>query len=305
MLSIKDLARICFLALLWAPSFLFIKIGVETLDPFTFTFFRCLFSFVATYIILKCSKLSLLPVLGKWKKILVSALLLNALPFFCCAYGEQYIDSSTAGIIEGSVPLFTLLLGYLFFKKRDNSYRELVCILIGFIGLIITFIPTLYSTRIDSIIGFLAIILMSVFFAGGFLYAESKPVDAPPMALVTLQMFFSMVLILPFSLTLGAPSWNHLTREGLLAALCLGAGCTAIGWSYYFHISKKVSAKHISISTLLFPIFAMILGKIFLREMIDIYQATGTILILGGIFFMSELPSQIRMFLKARQSDLQ
>ncbi len=112
------------------------------------------------------------------------------------------------------------------------------------------------------------------------------------MALVTLQMLFSMTIILPFSDLSLIKDISNIPKEGLLAALGLGAGCTALGWSYYFSISKKMSAKHVSISTLLFPVFAMILGKIFLREMIDSYQATGTALILGGIFFMSELSTQ-------------
>ncbi|MBI5273592.1 MAG: DMT family transporter, partial [Chlamydiales bacterium] len=191
MIKNKELPGIFFLALLWAPSFLFIRIGVETLHPLTFTMVRCLFAALTLIAFSFIKRIKVIPYFAYTKQLLPTALYLNAIPFALCATGEQFVDSSTAAIIEGAVPIFTILIAYSLFQQRDISRRHVLCIFIGFLGLVITFLPMLSSMEIKNVFGFFAVVLMAFFFAFGFLYSEKHIRDIPPIESTTIQMLFT------------------------------------------------------------------------------------------------------------------
>ena len=56
-------------------------------------------------------------------------------PSFLFAYAEIEVDSAIASVLNSLVPLNTLLLGYLFFKIKSNSF-QIIGVIIGFIGAI-------------------------------------------------------------------------------------------------------------------------------------------------------------------------
>ncbi len=100
----------------WGPSFLFIKVAVEYLPPILIANLRVAIGALLLYVILKFRKVEL-PKFGPvWKHFAVMGFFSCALPFSLFAIGEQYIDSSLAAILNGTTPLFTLMIAHFLLK---------------------------------------------------------------------------------------------------------------------------------------------------------------------------------------------
>ncbi len=108
----KNLGLLLLLASLWGPSFLFIKVAVEYVPPLTLALVRVAIGAAFLLIVLRRQKRSLPRDRVVWRALAVVALMHNALPFVLFGWGEQYIDSALASILNGTTPLFTIILAH-------------------------------------------------------------------------------------------------------------------------------------------------------------------------------------------------
>lgn len=276
-------------ALIWSPTFLVVRIGIETVPPLTLTLVRCASAAAFLILVSMIRRVQFRQYLKHWKVFLISSLIGNAVPFVLCSLGEVTVDSSTAGIIEGSVPLFTLFFGYLLFQQRSMNRRKILSLFIGFLGLLILFAPSLDPKTLGDPLGMSFLIGMSASFALGWLYAERHLGTTPPLVSSTIHLTLSALLILPFSIFFDQPFRNEILSSNVLfLGMALGVGGTALGWLLFFTLVRKVGAQYFSIATMLCPIFCVIWGKVFLDEPVTIFKVMGIAVILSSVALMEE-----------------
>jgi len=125
------------LAITWGSSFILMKKsmfaadGALLLSPVEVALLRlvlAMFTLLPVFIfyIRKIPK-------SLWKYLVVVGIFGNGLPAFLFTFGQTQVSSSLAGILNSTVPLFTLLLGGLFFGLKTKNHNR-VGVLIGFIG---------------------------------------------------------------------------------------------------------------------------------------------------------------------------
>lgn len=294
MLKGKDLLYIFLLAFLWSFTFLLVRMCVFHVVPVSLTFYRLVFASIAMILLSLITRSNPFLHLKYWPHLLVSSFLLNALPFTLCSIGEVWIDSSTTGIIEGSTPLFTLFFTYLFLKNRKIYARQIIGFILGFSGLLVVFIPTLYLTGRDANLGpLLALISMAISFAAGFLYVERFLKAVPPISAVTIQIFFSPFLVFPF-IYLIEGSLHHLPTHVMVLLSILGLS-SSLGWVVYFFGVKHTSAANLSLAAMLCPILTIIWGNLFLGEPVTWYKVLGIVIVILSLFSMGTfLPHTIK-----------
>ena len=101
------------LAAVWGASYLFIKVAVDEIDPAPMMAFRTLLAAAVLlgYIVWRLGRETAFGELrAAWRHCLVLGVLNAALPFWLIAWGEQYIDSGLAAVVQASVPIFNALL---------------------------------------------------------------------------------------------------------------------------------------------------------------------------------------------------
>lgn len=284
--SISPIWGVILLALLFSPTFLIIKIGVETLPPVTFTFLRCLTAFICTLSIVLIRKQRLIHYLKKSKELVISSSLGLTIPFTLCAFGETYIDSSTTGIIEGSIPLFTLIFGFLFFRdvKRVKTLQS-IGMMIGFLGLTLIFLPTIGKTEF---FGGASIFFMAMSFALGFLYAEKHLNTIPHLPSACLHLAVAAASLLIISLLFEDWTLIDLNLKAFTLTVLLGVFGTALSWILFFYLLKKIGASRVSIAAMICPIFSTLWGYLFLNEAITPNKLIGVSIILIGVFLVEE-----------------
>ncbi|MEK9957453.1 MAG: EamA family transporter [Flavobacteriaceae bacterium] len=132
--DIKKWVYLFVLSIIWGSSYILIKKGLVGLSPLQLGSIRILFTFVLL-LLMGARSLSKIPK-DRWGWLALSGFLGTFFPNYLFAFAETAIDSSIAAVLNGLTPLFTLLLGLLFFKSRLLK-KQLVGVLVGFVGTLI------------------------------------------------------------------------------------------------------------------------------------------------------------------------
>ena len=125
------------LSLIWGSSFILMKRG---LDAFSFQQVAALRIFIAFLVIAPFTITKIFKIPKKyWLYIIIAGYLGNGIPAFLFTKAETYLSSSLAGILNALAPLFTFILGILFFQTKARWFRFLGVVLglIGAIGLVL------------------------------------------------------------------------------------------------------------------------------------------------------------------------
>src|SRR5262245_25064943 len=131
------------LAALWGPSFIFIKVAVGEIPPLTLAAGRVGLAALLLYLILRLQGRNF-PGFGSiWKHFAVMGFFSNALPFALFSWGEQYIDSALAAILNGTTPLFTILLAHFLIEDDRLTLPKFLGVSLGFGGLMLLIGPSL------------------------------------------------------------------------------------------------------------------------------------------------------------------
>ena len=127
----KSFLLLLSLGLVWGSSYILIKRGLEVFSPAQVATLR-----------LGITGLLFLPWFVKsfrqmpwadWKPLLAVGIIGNFLPFLLFSLAQTQLDSSLTGIISSLTPLFTMVIGLLFFSVRITALRGLG-ILLGLAG---------------------------------------------------------------------------------------------------------------------------------------------------------------------------
>lgn len=273
-----------FLASLWGPSFLFIKVAVGGIPPFTLVAGRVGIAAVVLYIILRLQGRNL-PGFGPiWKHFAVVGFFSNALPFVLFSWGEIYIDSALAAILNGTTPLFTIVLAHFFIADDRMTPVKVAGTLLGFGGLALLIGPSVVGGVRATTWGLMAVTVAAASYGVAIVYTRKNLRGLPPLVGPIAQLGMATVYILPLSLLVEqpfsrpAPSW---AAVGSLLALSLVG--TALAFVVYYYILDRASATNLSMVTYLVPVIGLVLGIVVLNEQPGWNAYAGCVFILLGV----------------------
>ncbi|MBL0031335.1 MAG: DMT family transporter [Bacteroidetes bacterium] len=121
------------LAIVWGSSFILMKKGLIVYTPYQVGAIRMFVSmlFLFPFLIGHFKKVER----SRWKYLMLAGLCGNGIPAVLFPLAETEISSALAGMINSTVPIFTLILGVLFFQMKSDR-TKLIGIFIGLIGAI-------------------------------------------------------------------------------------------------------------------------------------------------------------------------
>lgn len=289
-----DYLMLVALAGIWGASFVFIKIAVLDIPPVAMVFLRTLSAALALAVYVALTRVSWRQIAGLWKQGLVIAVLNAALPYVLIASSEQYIDSSLAGILNATAPLWTALLAPLFAEAEQIHVRQGIGLVLGFAGVVILAHPT-GSLLNSNFLGVLAVIVATLAYAIATHFSKRAFQDVPPQVPAFLQCAGAALILYPL-LLVSHP--NHMPSLGALAStVWLGVGATGLAMVLSFRLIQRVGAGRTIVVTYLIPPMALLWGAFFLHERPSpvVFVALG--LILGGVLFITSHrgASQVRL----------
>lgn len=289
-MGFKNFLWLLFLAALWGPSFLFIKVAVGEIPPMTLAMGRVGLASVALYAILRLQGRQLPGWDGIWKHFAVMGFFSNALPFALFSWGEIYIDSALAAILNGTTPLFTIILAHYLIDDEHMTPVKAGGVLLGFGGLAMLIAPSLLGGVQATSWGLVAVTVAAASYGVAIVYGRKKLRGLPPLVGPNAQLIMATLYLIPLSLLLErpfqmpVPSW---AAAGSLLMLSMFG--TALAFVIYYRVMEITSATYLSMVTYLVPVFGLILGVVVLNEQPGWNAYLGCALILLGVMVVNGL----------------
>ena len=165
------LPRIALLALVWGSAFLWIKLADRGFSAVEVTLSRLALGAVVLFAIMLARR-ETIPRPGRlWAHIAVAALFGNAVPYLMFAVAEKTVDSSTAGIINATTPLWTVILALAVRHQKSVTSWQAAGLIIGFAGAVLIFTPWRTASGLVSA-GGLECLAASVSYAISYIYMD-------------------------------------------------------------------------------------------------------------------------------------
>jgi drug/metabolite transporter (DMT)-like permease len=224
------------LGMVWSASFLWIKIAVQEVDPFTLVGFRVLFGaltgILATIILRSPWPRDRVT----WVTYVILGVTSVAIPFVLISWGKKTINSAVAFILNTNMPLFTIVLAHYTLRDDRMTVQKILGLLVGFGGVVVLLSKDLQPGAHNSILRQAAVIIVSLFYAGNTVFARVKTEHVPGLVrgaapLVTASLV--MWVIIPV-----VEKPVHLPSLPITWVPCFGWACSAPAWrSFYGTIS--------------------------------------------------------------------
>jgi drug/metabolite transporter (DMT)-like permease len=272
------------LGFLWGSSYLFIKIGVEAgLQPFTLVSLRLIVGFALLAVVVAAARERLPRRLQTYGHLGVMAAFSVAIPFSLITWAEQSVDSTLAAVLNGSVPLFVIVIAAVFLRDEPISINRLAGLVIGFVGvaILVGFDPARLAT--GDLAPKLALIGSSVSYAVGAVYARRTVHGLRPMIPALFQVGFAFVMAGALALIFERPLTLPMRADAILAIVWLGLLGSGAAYLVFFRLLGRWGATRTSLVAYLLPVFGIVLGAVVLGEAIDARLLIGTALVIGGI----------------------
>lgn len=287
------------ISLFWGSSYLFIKIGIETLSPLTLISGRLFFGSLVLGAALLLARVPIPRDRSTYAKLVVMAVLNIVVPFSLITWGERYIDSSLAAILQATTPLFTIVIASLALAEEAITLNRLMGLIIGFGGVVVLFSHGLSGGSNSSLPGEIALVLSSVSYAAGGVFVRVNMRGFHPTVPAFFQVSIALLITSAMALLLESPIHLPDTPRALFAIVWLGVFGSSLAYLIYFRLVHVLGPTRMSLITYVMPIVGIVLGVAVLGETIDLRIATGTAIILAGVGLVNSRRGTRRLFGRA------
>ena len=298
------------LSAIWGSSFLWIAIVLdEGVPPLTLVSLRTLFAggLLAVVLLARGGRLPLR--WNLWKRMIALGACNIVVPFALIAWGQQYIPTGVASILNAMVPLFTIIFATLALADEHITPAKLGGLGIGFAGVVVLAWPSVQAASIDdddalAVAGMLAVAGAAVFYGIASVYTRRRltgmPIVEQPdgslrapltveIALGSTVAAFVMVSLLALAFERPGSGLLNLPQGALgwVGLVWLGALGTGVAYLLFFRILERWGATRATLVTYVIPVVAIALGFIVLGERLRPLELVGAVLIIAGVVLVN------------------
>jgi len=275
------------LAIVWGSSFILIKYALPVYTPVQIGALRILVAFlVFVPVVVRDFRM-----VGRkqWKFLAASGFLGNGLPSILFPLAETRISSAVAGMINSLTPIFTLIVGMLFFGMKTGNNR-VGGLTLGLIGAVILITGTTGFSGLGATDSYAFIVVgATVCYAFSVNILRYKLHMLDPLRLTSFALLFAGI---PMGIILFSTDFVSRTIATPGAGLAifyivllgvLGSSLSTILFNKVIKVSGALAASSV---TYLIPVVAILWG-VWDEEVFTFYHLIGLVCILGGVYLVN------------------
>lgn len=280
-----ELALLAVLAGLWGSSYLLIKVALATIPPVTLMAIRVTLAALFLLLIMRIQNEKLPTDRRTWRDLFVQSLLNSSVAWLVLAWGQQFVPSGMAGVLNSTSPLFVFLITALASRGTSgatHSWLKIAGVVLGFVGVLLV-------VGMDSLrgLGQQTLAQAAVLF-GAFLYAcaalnGKRLAHLSPLVTATGTILWASVSLLPLSLLLDHPWTLTPSSSSLFAAATLAILCTGIALIIYFRLMHTLGAMGVASQSYLRAGLSVVLGLVVLGEQLSATVLIGLVVTIVGV----------------------
>jgi len=288
--KILDYALLTLLALIWSSAFFNIKIATYSYGPVTIAFLRTFFGAIPVVGICLVKKIKIEAFSKDWYWFAAIGITNLVIPFFLIAYGMQKVQSNLAAILMASTPLSATVLAHFFTNNEKINLIKILGVLVGFSGIVFLFSDNILINESNFTSALLILIGSTFYVVGGLLtikISNKKNENVTASILIWATLF-----LIPITIFTEKP-WNlNPSIDSTISLIYLGVVATGLAWLLRFRILKTNGLVFQAQVAYLIPIFGIILGYIFLKELITPKVLISVAAVIIGIYLVKKSNSK-------------
>jgi drug/metabolite transporter (DMT)-like permease len=283
-LNAKTLVVLVVLGGLFGSAFLYMKVLVDEIAPIEIVAGRLFLGALVVFVIIAVRGKTLNFDPATIGKISLLALLDSVIPFTLIAWSETKIDSGVASVLVSTMPMLTVVIATIAFPDERLAPVRLLGIPLGFLGVVALTGGDVLDITSENAAGQLAVIAAAGCYGVASVYAKTLLKTQDALSLTGTKLAAGAVMAaVATAITQGAPAYQSLSVEGVLALLALGLLSTALAFILYFWLVRTAGSVCASLVTYIVPVFGLLLGWAVLGEEIGPSTAVGAVLITAGV----------------------
>jgi len=269
---------------IWGSTWLFIKLGLANLPPITFAGIRFVIACTILFSLIRIRRIQLPRARRDWILLATSGILSFGLNYGLVFWGEQYISSGLAALLQATLPAFGLVFAHFHLPAERLSWKKIAGVVLGVFGVGVVFSNQLTVAGTRALAGCVALILSAMFAAYSNVLVKAYGRNLNPAVLSAGQMFFGLLLLLGVGIPLeGNPLRFHWTPIAVIAMLYLAIVGSVIAFLLYYWLVLNMDVTKSMLIALVTPVVAVILGMIVLDEEFGWRTLAGGAMIILGI----------------------
>ena len=268
------------IALMWGSSFLWIAEGLEHFAPAVISLSRLL---------LGAAALAIFPGTrarverADWPRIALLGLVWMAVPLLLFPIAQQWVDSSIAGAINGSMPLFSAALAALLLRRAPGR-RQALGLAVGFAGVLLVTLSGATGVS-GSPLGIGLLVLATVLYAVAFNLAIPLTQRYGSLPVLLRAQLVAIAVVLPFGLW-GLPSseWDWQAAGAMVLLGVFGSGVAFVASTT---LGARAGPTRGAVPIYFLPVVAMVLGVAVRHERVGAAAIAGVALVIAGAWLSS------------------
>lgn len=282
-------------AMIWGTAFVGQRVGMESIEPFTFNAARMALAAVAvgTVAIVLTGKRAGTATVEKMDDTYVKNTLIGGI---CCGVfltagslfqqmGVVYTSAGKAGFITAMYMLIVPVINFLLFKKR-NSLRIWLAVVIGVVGMYILCVRESFSLTVGDTLVFICAFM----FSGHILCCDYFAPRGDAIMISAIQFAVSSVISAVFAFAFEQPSWAKIVSAAIPILYC-GLISGGVGYTLQIVAQKFTDPTIASLLMSLESVFAVIAGALLLGERMSMQELTGCVVMFAAIILV-QLPER-------------
>jgi drug/metabolite transporter (DMT)-like permease len=272
------------LCLIWGTTWIFIKLGLRDLPPITFAGLRFLIAALILWLIVFWRRRDVPRKRSDWLMIAWTGFIAFALNYGLIFWGEQYINSGLAAVLQSTIPVFGLLIAHYLVPAERITMRKMAGVALGVAGTGVIFYDQTLIKGADAFYGSLALLSSSGFIAYSNVLVKARCRHIDPATLAAGQMIFGIVPLLVLgAIWEGSPLDLQWTRQSVISLGYLALIGSALAFLLYYWLVKRIDVTKTMLISLVTPVIALLIGMLTLSESVSRHIVLGSVLILAGI----------------------
>jgi drug/metabolite transporter (DMT)-like permease len=270
---------VCFV---WGSTFLAMRIGVETIPPWTIIGGRCLLAgaMLTLFALFRGARMP-------GPRSLVSAIVSGVLLFSCSqamvAWGELRLPSGQAAVLCCTVSLLTPAVSWWMGAARRPSAVAAFGLVLGFLGVVVLTRPDAHA---GDLLARTVIVLSALAWAIGAAVARRVPPAGSALLGSGLQLLAGAPAALAFAWARG--EWTHLdmatvSARSVLAMAYLVVMGSIVAFACFGWLLQIWQPARLSAYAFVNPLVALALGAALMGEPLGPREVAATALILGAV----------------------
>ena len=284
-LRLKVLTGFAVICLLWGSSWAAVKIGLESVPPLLSLGIRFTLASIILGLIVLWKHLRIPMEKKFWILVFIMCSTSFTVPFVLIYWAQLQVSSGLASVLFATYPFWVALISHFILPEEKITSVRIIGIVIGFLGVIFIFNKGFSDVSLSTFYGMGALIVGAIIQAFGLVFLRRLGEHAHPVTLNFCSMSLSALPLYAASYIFEDYSKMIFSTQTLGAILYLSIFCTVITFVIYFWLVKHIEAVLLSLSAIITPVIAVIIGVLVMRESITHGVYIGSALVLIGVLF--------------------